>query len=585
MANRRYDPRVGRDDALSTRSWDAVGEHSRHSTDAVEAEVALDCGWGRVIFGQTFPDQAATLELLRDESAGQRDIAIYLRDPHVLVAQAPDEAFIDPSLTYRLWLWQYRPRRQPLRGVTVRTMRTQADAEATNDLYAANGMVTADPEVLWANQRTRTFTYLVAEDADTGRVVGTVTGIDHVRAFGDPEGGTSLWCLAVDPQASPPGVGEALVRTLVERYQARGRSYLDLSVLHDNAGAIRLYEKLGFERVPVFVVKRKNPINEPLFTPSPPEQELNPYARLIADEARRRGISVRVLDGDWGEMALSHGGRQIVTRESLSELTHAVAMSRCDDKRATRRVLGEAGLSLPDGRLATGDEADAAFLARHGEIVVKPARGEQGRGVTVGVADEPALRSAIAEAERHCPDVLLEEVAQGQDLRVLVIDHHVVAAAVRRPARVRGDGTRTIADLIAVQSRRRARATDGESTIPVDDHTRDTVAAAGWGLDDVLPQGVELEVRRTANLHTGGTIHDVTDRLHPALARACVAASHALDIRLVGMDLLVPDVAGPDYVVVEANERPGLANHEPQPTAERFVDMLFPQTRARTGRR
>jgi hypothetical protein len=42
----------------------------------------------------------------------------------------------------------------------------------------------------------------------------------------------------------------------------------------------------------------------------------------------------------------------------------------------------------------------------------------------------------------------------------------------------------------------------------------------------------------------------------------------------------VPDVSGPDYVFIEANERPGLANHEPQPTAERFVDLLFPATRA-----
>jgi hypothetical protein len=44
----------------------------------------------------------------------------------------------------------------------------------------------------------------------------------------------------------------------------------------------------------------------------------------------------------------------------------------------------------------------------------------------------------------------------------------------------------------------------------------------------------------------------------------------------VGLDLLVPDVSGNDYVMVEANECPGLANHEPQPTAERFVDLLFP---------
>jgi D-alanine-D-alanine ligase-like ATP-grasp enzyme len=41
---------------------------------------------------------------------------------------------------------------------------------------------------------------------------------------------------------------------------------------------------------------------------------------------------------------------------------------------------------------------------------------------------------------------------------------------------------------------------------------------------------------------------------------------------------MVPNVSEPEYVIIEANERPGLANHEPQPTAERFVDLLFPQT-------
>ncbi len=94
----------------------------------------------------------------------------------------------------------------------------------------------------------------------------------------------------------------------------------------------------------------------------------------------------------------------------------------------------------------------------------------------------------------------------------------------------------------------------------------------------MLPFGESLPVRRTANLHTGGTIHDVTDRLHPALKAAAEQASRVLDIPVTGLDFLVPSVEGPDYVIIEANERPGLANHEPQPTAERFVDLLFPGT-------
>ncbi|WP_420826245.1 N-acetylglutaminylglutamine synthetase [Egibacter rhizosphaerae] len=561
---------------MSTRNWEQPPDDLAQE---VAAHVAVDCGWGRLIFGQTFDDREALLEVMLQEEDQRRDIALYLRDPHVLVSLAPDELFIDPSYTYRLWFHRYRPAREPIRGVVVRKMQTEEDAEATNRIYHRNHMVPADPETMWSNQLTPTFTYLVAEDGDSGEVIGTVTGVDHPFAFNDPEGGSSLWCLAVDPQAQKPGVGEALVRTLAERFQARARSYMDLSVMHDNTAAIRLYEKLGFERVPVFCVKRKNPINEPLFTPAPPDEELNPYAQLIVDEARRRGITVRVIDAEGGFFALAHGGREVVTRESLSEMTTAVAMSYCDDKRVTRRLLEQSGLTVPRGRLASGDDGDASFLDRVGEVVVKPARGEQGRGVTVGVRDAETLRHAVAEAWGHCPEALLEECIEGEDLRIVVIDHEVVAAAVRRPAQVVGTGSRPIRELVDKQSRRRAAATGGEARIPLDVHTAQVVADAGYALDDVLAEGETLQVRRTANLHTGGTIHDVTAQLHPDLAQAAVHASRTLDIPVVGLDFLVPAVDGPEYVIIEANERPGLANHEPQPTAQRFIDLLFPQTR------
>jgi GNAT-family acetyltransferase (TIGR03103 family) len=546
-----------------------------------DTDVVLDCGWGRLVFGQTFTDQAAVAAVLRSEAAGSRDICIYLRDPHVLVSRLPDELFIDPSLTYRLPLNGDRPADDDVPGLTIRPLRDAADADAVNRIYARNGMVTAPVDVLVANARTDRFLHLVAEDA-TGEIVGTITGVDHVAVFDDPQNGASLWCLTVDFNTAPPGTGQALITALAARLVARGRAYVDLSVLAENAGAIRLYERLGFYRTSTLCVKRKNPINERLFLPATPEgyDQLNPYAKIVADEAMRRGVRVEVTDPAWGELRLSSGGRTILTRESLSELTSAVAMSRCDDKRVTRRILAEAGLSVPRGRTATGDDGDAAFLAEVGRVVVKPARGEQGNGITVGVRTPEALAAAVELAARFCPDVLIEEMRTGEDLRVVVIDHEVVAAAVRRPASITGDGVHDIAELIERQSRRRAAATGGESTIPLDDMTRDVIAEAGHELHDVLPEGQVLAVRKTANLHTGGTIHDVTAELHPAIAEACVTASRALDIPVTGLDLLVPAPDGPEHVFIEANERPGLANHEPQPTAERFVDLLFPGTRA-----
>ncbi len=564
---------------LSTRSW---GDRPSHLTTDIVADVALECGWGRLVFGQTFASHGELLAAIGREEPGRRDVCLYVREPHVLASRAPEELFIDPSHTYRLWLDGHPPSTDGVTGVIIRDLRDEADADAVTRLYTATRMITAPSDVLVANQGTSVFIHLVAADAETGEVIGSVTGVDHREAFNDPEHGTSLWCLAVDVQTIHPGVGHALVRALADRFAARGRAYLDLSVVHDNHAAIALYEKLGFERVPVFCVKRKNPINERLFAAAPSEglDDLNPYARIIADEALRRSVRVEVLDAVSGLLRLSHGGRVVETREALSELTNAVALTRCDDKRLTRRLLSDAGLSVSAGRIATHDEADVAFLDEVGAVVVKPARGEQGRGITVGARTGRELSEAVALAERFCPEVLIEACEPGCDLRVVVIDHRAVAAAVRRPATVLGTGTHTIRELIASTSRRRRAATGGEARIPIDDGTIRTVRDAGHELADVLDEGVELEVRRTANLHTGGTIHDVTARVHPDLIAAAVRASEVFDVPVVGIDLLVADVERDQHVIIEANERPGLANHEPQPTAQRFVDLLFPATRA-----
>ena len=275
-------------------------------------------------------------------------------------------------------------------------------------------------------------------------------------------------------------------------------------------------------------------------------------------------------------MRLSHGGRSVITRESLSEYTSAVAMARCDDKRLTRRLVSEAGIAVPKGRLATFDEHDHAFLEEVGDVVVKPTRGEQGKGITVGVSGAEELRRGAGPCPRGAPEVLIEQRAPGDDLRLVVIDGKVVAAALRKPAEIIGTGHHSVRELIEAQSRRRAPRPAANPASPSTRSPRRRSKEAGWSFDDVLPEGGLLRVRRTANLHQGGTIHDVTAKVNPHLCEVAVTAAEAIGIPVTGIDLLVPDVTGPEYVFIEANERPGLANHEPQPTAKAFVDYLFP---------
>lgn len=538
----------------------------------------FDPGWGRLLYAPSFASPRDLAETLMQEAPGKRDIAVYVDEPQLVLAEAPTSMFLDPSLMFRRMLDPAEIIDEPAPGVIIRPLTTRADIAAINRLYSMRNMVTLDTATVWSQRASDAVLYLVAEDENTGEIVGSAMGIDHMLAFGDEQKGSSLWCLVVDPQSSLFRTGQSLVNYLISHFTGRGCAFLDLSVLHNNENAINLYRKLKFEQIPGFSVKHKNAINESLFLDTADISGLNPYARIIVDEARRRGIAVEVLDAEAGIFKLRQAGHEIMCRESLSELTGGVAMTWCQDKVLTLRRLASIGLRVPHQRTAGDVEADRQFLREHGSVVVKPALGEQGRGVSVDVRTEEQLEETIARAQREGGPVVIEEFCTGQDLRIVVIGYKVVAAAIRRPAQITGDGTSTIARLIELQSARRAAATDGESRIPVDAETERCLAEQGLTLESVPEQGRYVQVRKTANLHSGGTIHDVTDELHPVLREAAETAARALRIPVVGLDFLVPSPDKEEYVIIEANERPGLANHEPQPTAQRFIDLLFPFT-------
>lgn len=324
---------LNQDKMISLKHWYSKREPGAEPT---KHNVVVDCGWGRLILGQTFWDNEALVEALLAEREGERDIAIYVRDPHVALAKAPQALFLDPSHTYRLPLSVDLPSSSQ-QAVTIRPF-ADGDQDAIRRIYLARRMVPQREGFFAQDFDPEATPLLIAEDGVSGEIVGVVMGVDHFAACGDPDQGASLWALAVDPQAMIPGAGFALTVSLAALFRSRGRAFMDLSVLHDNAEAIALYERLGFQRVPVYCLKRKNPINEPLFIGPDSAGELNIYAGILVREARRRNIAVEVIDAAHGYFRLSHGGRSVICRESLTELTTSIALSRCDNKAVTRKI-------------------------------------------------------------------------------------------------------------------------------------------------------------------------------------------------------------------------------------------------------
>lgn len=322
---------------------------------------------------------------------------------------------------------------------------------------------------------------------------------------------------------------------------------------------------------------------------------LGPSTRSIVDAAKARGIPVRRLNTG-SLVQFGYGARQRRILAAETDRTSAVGQEIAQDKELTRMLLRSAGVASAQGRPVTSlDDACAAAEEIGFPVVVKPQFGNQGRGVAARLMTREQVAAAYEPALREGGPVLVEKYAPGNDYRVLVVGGRVVAAARREPAHVVGDGVHTVAQLVDIVNQDPRR---GEhhgtvlSRIHLDDIALSVLAEQGMSPESVPATGVVVSIRRNANLSTGGTAIDVTDRVHPEVAARAVEAARVIGLDIAGIDILATDISRPleeqGAIVVEVNASPGLRMHlQPsagvsRPVGEAIMSTLFPE--GETGR-
>lgn len=296
-----------------------------------------------------------------------------------------------------------------------------------------------------------------------------------------------------------------------------------------------------------------------------------PSTTAIITAARRRGIPVERY-GDLSLLRLGWGTRRRLAWAAMTDRTGGVGIDIAADKQVTRRLLNDAGIPVAPGGAARGPEEAVRLLAELGApVVVKPRRGRQGENVALNLRTRAEVEAACAAAGG---DVVVERHLPGRDYRVLVVAGEVVAVAERIPAHVVGDGESTVAELVArtnADPRRGAGHSRVLTRITLDDLTDAVLARQDCTLGTVPAAGSTVWLRDNANLSSGGTGRDVTDRLHPDVARLCLRVAALVGLDVAGIDLRLPDIAAPvpptgdpDEItagVIEVNAVPGLRMH------------------------
>ncbi|RFU66551.1 cyanophycin synthetase [Peribacillus glennii] len=318
------------------------------------------------------------------------------------------------------------------------------------------------------------------------------------------------------------------------------------------------------------------------------KNKLGPSTEAIYEAAILSNIPVERI-GEDSLLRLGTGSRQKFVQATISSQTSSLAVENSCDKQLTKEILKSCSLPVPDGEVvSTMEEIFAQSEIMGFPLVIKPLNGRQGQGVITNIKNKEQLFNVVSCLDQHVDKYILERHYEGNDYRILVVDGRLIAASLRVPPFVIGNGVDTIRDLINEENKNPLRGDGHEkamSKIPLNHTVSCYLEKLDLTLDSIPDKGKIIQVVGNANLSTGGKAIDVTDQVHPTIRKIAVTAAKAIGLDIAGIDFICKDISKPfdkhEMAIIEINAAPGIRMHhypsegKSRDVGKAILDYLF----------
>ncbi len=237
----------------------------------------------------------------------------------------------------------------------------------------------------------------------------------------------------------------------------------------------------------------------------------------------------------------------------------------CDNKQLTKRAYEELQIPSPKSIIfETPDTPELKNFFKEGQqYVCKPLDSTHGIGVEMNICTLEAIDRYYQKFSYLNTFFLLEEQMTGKDLRIYVIDGKIVAACIREPAFVIGNGQDTLEALIEAH-RGVMKRQDSKTYLEIDATTEALLAKQQLSLSDVPENERKVQLKYVANIAQGGIAIDVSDAIHPAYQGWVTALSNYLGAGYMGLDFITTDYQKPPIshsFILEVNARADWLHH------------------------
>lgn len=299
------------------------------------------------------------------------------------------------------------------------------------------------------------------------------------------------------------------------------------------------------------------------------EHRVDEYRRMWQEIAAAQGGAFTEIAPDLWQIDV--GSRRVRILNHMLEFDDPVTLGVAGRKTVVHRLLGAAGLAVPEHAVFTLDGLDVArkFVERHPKgCVIKPSRGSGGKGVTTHVEKVGEVRRAALLASLYDSELLIERMIPGESYRLLVLEGKVIHTVYRRGPRLEGDDVSTVRQLLDIENSRRKAAQ--LHLLDVDRDLIFTLDYQGLTLDSRPEKGRQLvaksvdDRRKDVEVRTVYT-HPADDLICESIRLDAEAAARIIRSELLGVDVITTDPSRPLHesggVINEVNTTPALHHH------------------------
>lgn len=319
---------------------------------------------------------------------------------------------------------------------------------------------------------------------------------------------------------------------------------------------------------------------------------------LILEESEKNGV-------EWEKISytnlfkLTYNGKTKYFHGQIPSETTEFAYYCCNNKRLSKNILSQAGLSVTKGYQIEYNDKNSyrlsLFDAMKKPLVVKPVDDKQGNNVFLNIKTKDdfilATRKIYDFYGKKRAEILVEEMFVGDEYRILATQEKILSVIKRLPANVIGDGVSTIERLISVKNKNPLRTSmETYRQIVIDEKLEKYLSKQNLSLDSIPADNEQVFLRPHGphDISLGGDTIDITEEIHPSV-RVIVSKIMASipGLSLAGIDYMCKDIhkeqALDNYKIIEINSSPSLDwNEYPlvgprRKIAYEFLKIMFPE--------